>query len=337
KLNLSIGTVSRSLRDSPEIPPATRQRVQKLASELNYRLPGFNKRPRSERARSVGVLIQSDADVSALPTTMAHYTLPAISNAVREFHATMLVEYVCAQELDSFYQSGRKPPLLKQLERVAGLILLHHFPVEVVRWLSTRITCVTLANHYSGLPVDCISGDDAQGVHAIVGHLHQLGHRRIGFVCKPDHVRFSWLQSRLFGYQQALREFGLPVEASWQINTTGQNLTDDQTFERLIELTSQDVTAWICANDNLGYRVVGALRQAGLRVPEDVSVAGFDHMDVPVTQSPLTTVRSPFAQMGTAAVRRLMYRLKYPDELYARQLLESQLIVGATTGPPVCH
>jgi LacI family transcriptional regulator len=187
---------------------------------------------------------------------------------------------------------------------------------------------VVLAPHAVRAP--SVTVDNRAGAVQMTRHLLELGHRRIAFVAGPPLIRTS--RVRLAGYRAALRQDGVPqepdLEAPGWFTSEGGAKAVSQLLER-----RPDLTAVFAANDVMAFGVLHELAGRGIAVPEEVSVAGFDDVQMAAyLHSPLTTVRMPMYDMGQEGARMIL------DLLEGRQVpsrrLPVEVIVRASTGPP---
>ena len=165
-----------------------------------------------------------------------------------------------------------------------------------------------------------------------IDHLIGLGHRRIGFITGKPGV--SSARERLAGYRDALRDADIPYDH--KLVVTGDFLEERgyQATEQLLAL-EQRPTAIFTSADTAAIGAIKASRAAGLRVPDDISIVGFD--DIPeasLVMPPLTTVRQPLMEMGTTAVRLLQRLMDEPEMTPRRTELDVELVVRGSTAPP---
>jgi LacI family transcriptional regulator len=332
QLNLAPGTVSRALRHQPGIKLETRERILKLAAEL-----GYSVKPRGKAAATndnsacyLGVLVQSPE--SAL--THSRY-LVSLSEAAASMNVTLIVHHVLYSECGSILNAEKQPAAMRD-GRVRGLVLVHRWPEDVVAELSQRFPCVSIVHFYPSQQIDLIDMDHRGGMNKLAEHLHGLGHRNIGFFGRCGEI--SWSRARYAGYVEAMSKLELPIDIDWTLDVASdcfdqRNIPQDVTA-RAVEFARNGVTAWMATNEWAGQALVQAFRNAGLRVPEDVSVTGFDNSDVirhPVIN--LTSVGVSLTSIGTAAIRRLYGRLANPNDPWQSILFRVELVPGASTGP----
>lgn len=337
ELHLSVSTVSRALRNDRAIPATTRARVILTANDLGYRsrpnarvtdsdLQSADRRP----TIVVFAPVVSGLNWSTACTHEAgHFMLTGISAATSAHGVYMRFHSIRDTDLDTWLNQEPDTPLPLDGETPDGAVLLYSHPHAFVHKLHERMPCVSIVNRYPGLLIDCVGEDTDSGIDAMVRHLHGLGHTRIGFV--NGDYRGVWAVDRYAGYVKAMLRCGLAIDPSRVLGVGEDQLNDKQRTRRLISKSRTDTTAWVCANDLTGYDVCRALTDAGLRVPHDVSVTGFDGVD-PIDGTPaLTTVRAPLAELGEEAVDRLLFRISNPTDSIRNIQLSCRMKTGQTT------
>ena len=334
RLDLSIGTVSRSLRGHPDIRPRTRKRVIDLASRMGYQ-PAGNALRRygvaTEKLVSIGAMVCWSEEIKRNPSAAAYHMLAGISAAAYKMNVTPATHFVSPEQCRQLTDPQHQFPAL-HAGVLSGLVLIYDFPREIVRAFASRLPCVTLVHPHVDLGADCIDNDHVDGIGRVVDRLYRLGHRRIGFLSNLSGG--SWLFPRFAGYMQALKRLELPRDPSIALNVFDSTLDEESQADAIVDHLRRGVTAWVCAGDEIGYNLHRRLTERGLRVPQDVSITGFDGVAPPQGCPKLTTVHQPFEQMGAAAVRRLLHRIKRPDEPVCHIQFGCEFVEGETTGPP---
>ncbi len=332
-LNLSTATVSRALRNVPGTHPRTKSLVMNAAAELGYR-------PQRTRTRSGGRAAQGSVWVFArnLSSGRSIAFLEGMTKSANELGVSLMLQHVDHEHWDAGF--GELKNALVRAENMAGIALIHRWPVEMVRYLSEQFDCVSLIHTYSGLNVDVVDMNHAQGMNQLVGRLHDLGHRRIGFIGR--NAELSWAKARFGGYSQALYSLGLPYEPEWIVDVPTRLLENNEwlalwtpSIERVAALVEEGVTAWVASSDWAGYALCRGLLDRGLRVPEDVSITGFDTDETQTLGCPrLTSVNVPKLEMGGESLRRLVRRGEEPQQPHHTSLFGCALFAGQTTAPP---
>jgi DNA-binding LacI/PurR family transcriptional regulator len=320
KVGVSEATVSRVLNGKAGVSDATREAVLTALDVLGYERPT---QLRGERARMIGLVLPE----------MQNPIFPALAEVIGGGLAQRgFTPVLCARTAGGLSEADYVNMLLDQhasgLVFVSGNFAEADAPHEHYRLLRSRGIPVVLLNAaIEHLDFPCVSTDDATAAEQAFRHLASLGHQRIGLVVGPeDHVpsrrkyaAFTRLAERS-GIEVAPMEHALFSLEGGQAATT--------------RILRHGVTGIICGSDVLALGAIRAVRRAGLSVPGDVSIVGYDDSAfMNCTDPPLTTVRQPIDPMGKAAVALLINQIEsaavYPEEL----LFEPELVVRGSTGP----
>ena len=330
QLNLAPGTVSRALRQEPGIKPETRERVLKLAQQLGYTLRRRSKNGGEAAACYLGVLVQAPES----NWTHTRY-LVGLSEAAAAMNVTLIVHHVSFQDCLSILHADRQPPAMRD-GRVKGICLVHRWPEDVAKRLSEQFAAVSVVHFYPDTGIDLIDMDHRSGMNLLAEHLYALGHRRIGYFGYCGEI--SWSRARYAGYVEAMTRLGLRLNPAWTVDLTAesfdQHVVAAEVGSQAAALMRQGVTAWMAANEWSGQALTEIARQAGLRVPEDISITGFDSSDTqPRTFIELTSVGVSLSLIGAAALQRLNHRLTNPSEPRRNILFDVSLVEGKSTAP----
>mgnify|MGYP000655916277 CR=1 FL=1 len=247
-------------------------------------------------------------------------------------------------------QEGGEDRLLRRLgeDKVCGLIAVpsrvdaeHR---ELIR-LVTRHFPVVLMDHYlPGISCDAVTTDNEADMEAMTRHLLGLGHRRIGFITETVQYPYSTsVRERNAGVKRALRAAGITDADQWVVAHGPPELGDpeflnnvDRAIETLFRRSrDRQLTAIMCVTDSLARAAAACLERRGLRVPDDLSLTGFDDLAWSAEFTPpLTTVAQPLDRIGRRAVRLLLDRLQHPEQPPVRVVLDYRLVLRASTAPP---
>ncbi|MGC9450412.1 MAG: LacI family DNA-binding transcriptional regulator [Oceanipulchritudo sp.] len=335
RLNLSRTTVSRCFTNHPKINPETRARVFELAAEMGYEYspPRNLTADRNRMANSVAVLAGVPRNAGRQVET-AREVLAGISERLAAEKLTLNVHYVDPGEFDLSPRARRILPGLRNAH-LLGFILLYPFKEESVGNLVTKFPTVCVLNDFEELDVDCVDVDQTRGIIRMVRHLVELGHRELGFLSWKYKVPTPWVERRFGAFVESLYRFHLSFREDRVINVHRENQIEVEEVEaaarRMIE---GGVTGIVCAADHQAYHLVQALRESGIRVPEDVSVTGFDGEEPPPGMDQLTTVRTPFRDIGVSSVVSLLRRVTHPSASRRHILVSGRPLIGATTAAP---
>ncbi|TXN32433.1 LacI family DNA-binding transcriptional regulator [Lacisediminihabitans profunda] len=316
---VSYQTVSRVLNNSESIKDTTKQRVLEVIAQVGYRPNQAARALVTSRTRTIGVLTSQTAHYG--PTTSLH----AIEEAARE--AGYLISTTSLATSDHAAIVDRLEHLMRQA--VEGLVVIapQVRVFDAIRQLEISVPLVTLdstrRDDHRSLSVDQIAG-----ARMATRHLIDLGHREIVHLSGPQ----DWIEAeaRMTGFLREVDDADLtthpPILGDWTADFghhVGREL-----------LRYRDFTAVFAANDQMALGLIHAFRDAGLDVPGDVSVVGFD--DIPEAAHywpPLTTVRQDFAEIGRRSVGMLLAELRGEVESSHEQV-RPELIVRKSTAPP---
>ena len=334
KLGLSESSVSRILSGQSNHDDQTRANVLALAAGLGYRhlRPTVRKvTGRKDKTPLLEILIEaSDEARSHLPAVVLRL-LHGISEGARMENASIHVEYINTQEGRQVHLPQNQPSNSKKNH--VGTVLIGHYPVETLRELSRQLPCVWVCNADQEIAPDSVGQNDMHATDELFNHLRQLGHRKIGFLSEPPD--FWPIQARLGGYAVALAKRYVPYDPSAVIvGPTPLNAAPwDETFAKALKQIRNGVTGWICNHDDVAYDFARYLQEHGVRVPEEVSLCGFDNLPHKKDLPKLTTIEWPFEDIGLMAVRRVLRRVREMDVATVSINFSGRLIPGESTAP----
>lgn len=328
RLGLAISTVSRALRDMPGIHPATRDKVLKEANSLGYVAPRKKNAEAQPAPRNI-LMLTLGAD--AAPAGF----LAGMSRAAVPFNFSLISHVASLAESGNILNPRHQPPSLR-MGLVAGIVLAYKWPEEVAQILSRKWPTVSIIMHYPDLPIDVIGIDHVGGIHALVTHLQQTGHSKIGFFGLIPNA--SWSRSRFAAYAETMVSFGLPfslenvIEVAPSSALVSSPHDDKEAYDRVVTLIRQGVKSWICANDAMAHFLCLELMKRGIRIPEEVAVTGFHQQSFTNSSCPeLTTTEVSEEQIGAAALRRIAHRLDHLEETPRLILMPCHFHQGEST------
>ena len=336
-LNLSAATVCRSLKDDEAIHPETRAKVKAMAEQIGYRTRGTRARPSEAPAPGpfesglthVGALIVSASDPRSPHHAVWNRVMIGMSQAASSLRASLHVAYAGVPTEVAHPETLEQIPMLAE-RAVGGLVLMGQFSPDAIALLAGRFPCVRLVQHEPDGTIDCVNHDDFGAAIQLVRRLRALGHRRIGFATCDSIRERSYVQSRYGGYVVAMAEAGLSHDPVDRVGID-RPATHDDAADAIADAVGRGVTAWVCVHDGMGYEVMRRLADRGVRVPEDVSLCGFDDFDAPAGLPKLMSVGLPFESMGMAAVHRLLHRMRHPAVDPVQIMFPARLVEGLST------
>lgn len=323
RAGVSTATVSRVINQNSSVKPHLRESVLAAIAELHYSPSRLARHLRSQSTRTIGLII---SDIQN----------PFFTSLVRG------VEDVAYQNGYSILLcNADEDPNKEQLyvevlraERVAGAIVACTSETCCPALLESYLTWVAVDRRLPGRAVDTVVVDNLAGARQAVQHLLDLGHRRIGFIGGPETVTTG--RERRDGYLAAFAGRRLPVPADLLLMGDFKEASGRRLASELLG-RSDLPTALFIANNLMTMGALQALQEHAVRIPQDISVVGFD--DVPwmsLLQPPLTTVRQPTYQIGKEAAELLFRRLREgPQKPPESIILQTELIVRGSTAAPL--
>ena len=325
--DVSHSTVSRALSDSPLVNAETKARIQQLAQEMGY-----------------------SPDAQARSLVMGRtYTIGLVVTTITDPFFGQVVEAIENTALDHGYSVILATSRSEPDREIAAVEMMHSKRVDGVIVASSRVGAlyqdhleqlgvpIVLLNSHSmqsGPYTFSISVDDRHGACQATEHLARLGHRRIAYVTGPaDHSNNI---ERLAGYQQALAEAGIDPDPSLIVGGTGRTGGGERALPRLMAL-DEPPSAVFCYNDMTAIGLMRGARRAGLSIPGELAVVGFDDIPFASFVNPsLTTIAQPKAEMGRQAMQMVLALVPDQDpkdSVVSNITLRGRLIVRESSGP----
>lgn len=318
---VSVATVSRVLNDSGPVSESTASRVRAAAAELRYVPNSAARSLITRRSSTLGVVLpdlygdffsEVIRGIDETAQRSAHHILISSSHADR---------------------SAVEAALHAMRGHVDGLIVMSPDidAVALEAYVPANLPVVLLNCAIPGRAFDSIKIDNAGGAYAMTRHLIALGHRRVAFI--RGAARNVDAAERLQGFHAALREHGLPRHAPWE--PLG-DFTDASGYDaaRALLATGERPTAVFAANDAMAIGALSALRDAGMSVPEEIALAGFD--DIPIARfvtPPLSSVHVPIHELGACATNTVLDAITHQNRhRRTRRLLPTTLVVRTSCG-----
>lgn len=294
--NVSPATVSNVLNGASNVGEATRTRVLEAVEKLNYRPNTIARSLRKSQTATIGLITD---DIEGV------FTMSMMRGVVDTAGAQGFAAFLFNTYKDMAQEKNYLQILMDK--QVDGVIIMSGYRVRERSAPALglgQIPVVYLYQYTTDVQVPCVIPDDLGGGMLATEHLLRAGRRRIGLINGPLHYEAS--RMRMDGYRQALQAAGLPFEPGL---TRNGRWFENCGYEMACELLAlpQPPDALFCASDSLASGALDALRERGLRVPDDVAVIGFDNRSFSAHQRPpLTTVALPLYEMGTLATDLLL-------------------------------
>ncbi len=324
---VSVATVSNVLQNKSHLySRETAERVWQAVRELGYRPSSVARSLIRQRTDTIGVILEERQELVLDPYVMSvlegilEYTVP------RDY-PIKIVSMMYQQRPDSFQAHVDDGS-------VDGVILVApRTHSAALQWaVETDIPAVVAGSTLPGTPLPCVDVDDIPAFYHAVRWLVGMGHQRIGHIAGPQ-THWS-ARRRLQAYHQGMHDMGIAVEPGWVVEGQYTPPSGKQAMERLLEV-SPPLTAVVCGNDWMAMGAMEAIHQRGLRVPDDISLVGFDDIEsAQWVMPPLTTFRQPMRQIGAKAAELLIEQVETGKREREVVLFPAELIVRQSVAPP---
>lgn len=314
-MNVSTVTVSKALGDREGVSEALRERIKQKAAEMGYRLHTGGRAVRDGLTYNIAIVVAKHfiSEPSAFYWIMYKYLVELLQ---RQNYYGML------EEVGGGADGAYEIPNSVREKKVDGIILLGQFPNDYIdKLMAFYIPTVFLDFYGSRVDSETVLSDNFYGAYLLTSHLISCGHRRIGFLGNTTGT--SSVQDRYLGYYKALLENRLPLKQEWIISDRSRGGEIHKTFELPAELP----TAFVCGSDETAFHLVNRLNALGYRVPDDISVVGYDnHVYSTMCQPHLTTVDVNGQAMASEAVDIMLHKIRDAGFKRGRTLVAGKLI-----------
>lgn len=300
KLKLSTSTVSKALNGYKDVSEKTRELVRGTAKELGYQPSAAARNLRRQRTDKIGFVFNN-----ALMYISDYFAEVVVgATAAAEAAGNNIILYT---------NEGDSPESLIKLIRakeVDGFALVwSHVPAHLTDMLlEENIPFVVLGRRVGHPQASFIAPDNYQGATDLMQHLYDLGHRRIGFTTRPPMGRTN--EDRLNAYKNFLTKKGIKIDPNLIVETRLEPFSGYHAANQLLDLTDRP-TAIFAFHDYIAIDAHQAIIERGLKIPEDVALAGFDGLRASLfTSPPITTVSQPLQQIGRETISTLLMRIE---------------------------
>lgn len=318
-LGVSTVTVSKALSGQKGVSEEMREKIVALADELGYKQPSAMRKEAEKTGYNIGVLIheqyfdkydsfylQMYQRVNLKAGTKGCFTLlETVSNQMEEEHIL---------------------PMLVQENKVDGIIIIGRLSLEYLDLLEKRagVPLVFMDFCDNGRNTDSVISDSFYGAYSLTQYLIKHGHRKIAYVGTV--LSTSSITDRYLGYMKCLMEHGIEVRDEWVIDD--RRIEDGELDEDMLMQLPEDMpTAFFCNCDLVGSMIVKKLEHAGYRVPEDISVVGYDNYLYPgLCDVELTTYEVDIKEMARRAVNNLIKKIKGEKYRTGIYIVEGHLV-----------
>lgn len=318
RAEVNVSTVSRALNDSSEIKDETKEKIVKIARELNYVSNKSNNTLLTTNTHSIGMILPE---------------IKSYSEVVKEIEKNIKGKgYSLIFGLTNFEYENEKHYLnlflKKNVDGIICVTLLNKKTTEDLKEFREKYNIpVVLVETLLAVPdYDYIKIDDHRGVKMAVEHLLNLGHKKIGFIGE------KLSKHRLSGYMETLKKYNIKIDKD--LIKIGKERYEEGGYKRMNDILKleQIPTAIFASYDDMAIGAIKAIYESGLEVPEDISVVGFDNVSVTAyLKKGLTTISRPVEEMGKLAVSILLRKIENKFKAVQNTELKPKLIVRETT------
>ncbi|WP_084884144.1 DNA-binding transcriptional regulator CytR [Vibrio sp. qd031] len=320
---VSTATVSRALMNPEKVSVSTRKRVEEAIVEAGYAPNSLARNLRRNESKTIVVIVPDICD------TYFSEIIRGIEDAALEQGYLVLLG-------DASKHKGRENAFVNLVftKQADGMILLgSDVPFDVSKEEQRNLPPLVMSCEYAPeLELPTVHIDNLTAAYDIVNHLTSIGHRRVAQISGPITSPLSNFRHR--GYQQALRRSGGALNDGF---TAYGDFSFDSGAQLAKELLSSSLapTAIFCHNDAMAIGAMQTVKKMGLRIPEDISVVGFDDIQYSAyTDPPLTTVKQPRYEIGRESALMLLARLKGHSGSIPSKILEAKSVIRESTCPP---
>ena len=322
ELGVSVVTVSNALNDRGGVSDEMRRKIRERASQLGYRPSA----PRTSR-KTAGTVIEESGSIGILTSerfagvrgTFYWFLTAGVSKELMQCNLYSVYESVSVAD----EQSCTLPHIVTE-RQVRGIIVVGQLARPYLdRLAETHIPLLFLDFYNKHSDIDAVISDNYYDSYLMTDRLVMYGHRKIGFIGTVNAT--SSIQDRYLGYVKCLMENGLEQNSKWVLDDREM---DGRVFTQFAFPSDDMPTAFVCNCDETAFRVINELQRLGYRVPEDISITGYDNYTVSDMCNPaITTVEVDLTEMAHTAVALLLQRLENPQKPAARHVIPGRVII----------
>jgi LacI family transcriptional regulator len=318
---VSRSTVSRVINGDPNVNEQTRSKVQDVIQSVNFQPNLAARSLAAGRTHVLGLVIPTQV-TSIFTDPYFPLVIQGAATACNPLGYSVMLwlaepEYE-RRTIGQIAHNGL-------IDGVVILSMLMDDPL-IERLLESDRPFVTIGRHPLHDEINYVDVDNRAGAYQGVSHILRTGHKRVAVINGPDNMIAS--RDRYLGYQDALKERGFPLLP--ELVQTGE-FSDASGYLAMTRLLPHKPDAVFVASDAMAFAAMRAIKEAGLRVPEDIAVVGFDDIPAAATsQPPLTTVRQPIQRTGSLAAEMLIDMIEHPDPRPRRLVVPTQLVIRSS-------
>lgn len=326
RLSVSTVTVSKALSGQKGVSEEMREKIKQLADEMGYKQPSAHRAQKVNKSYNIGVLIAErylDKYDSFYLQMYQHVATKAVSKG-----CFTLMEVVSTQ-----MEVERELPKLVQEQKADGVIVIGRPFDSYLEFLNQNVGIPLMYLDFCNekQKTDAVISDSYYGAYHLTNYLLEMGHRKIGYV--GTLLATGSITDRYFGYSKALLERGIEVKPEWVIDDRDRETGKIDT-ENMLRLPKDMPTAFVCNCDLTASYLIKKLEENGYRVPEDISVAGYDNYLFPgLCDVAITTYEVDMKEMARRAVRNLIKKMGGDSYRQGISIVEGHMVVKDSVKP----
>ena len=311
---VSTSTVSHVINNTRYVSDEIREKIMKVVNELNYTPSAVARSLKVKETKTLGML------VTATSNPFFAEVVSGVEQYCNQHHYNLIISSIDGNE--QRLQQNIQTLIQKQVD---GLLLMYSDTRHaMVEQLNLNLPIVVMDWWPTELNADKIYENSEFGAYLATKTLIEQGHKNIAII--TGKLDKSLAHNRLLGYQKALQDAHLPINPDWIIESHFDFEGGVEGMKKLLQITPRPTAVFACS-DTIAVGVYQVAWQQGLRIPQDISVIGYDNiMLAQYLTPPLTTIHQPKAELGKLAVETLLERIKSPDLEYKTTMLQPQLI-----------
>ncbi|HHL7890910.1 TPA: DNA-binding transcriptional regulator CytR [Escherichia coli] len=320
KAKVSTATVSRALMNPDKVSQATRNRVEKAAREVGYLPQPMGRNVKRNESRTILVIVPDICD-------------PFFSEIIRGIEVTAANHGYLVLIGDCAHQNQQEKTFIDLIitKQIDGMLLLgSRLPFDASIEEQRNLPPMVMANEFAPeLELPTVHIDNLIAAFDAVNYLYEQGHKRIGCIAGPEEMPLC--HYRLQGYVQALRRCGIMVDPQYIARGDFTFEAGSRAMQQLLDLP-QPPTAVFCHSDVMALGALSQAKRQGLKVPEDLSIIGFDNIDLTqFCDPPLTTIAQPRYEIGREAMLLLLDQMQGQHVGSGSRLMDCELIIRGST------
>lgn len=323
KAGVSISTVSYALNNSSKISQKTKEKIWKIANELNYKPNTFARSLKGKKRNLIGLVVHEIRG--------PYY--PELVRGIQDMIDMYGYNLIIFCELES--KEATSVDFLSNKIVDGALLLSSHINKKHIEILSKKDIPLVLMDRKIKMPkVSSVIINNHKGGKLVARHLYELGHKRIGYM----HGSLDSMEnkSRFDGFRTELKKNGISIRRK---DILRGNFTEEggyKAMKKYLEENGSDIaTAFFCANDEMAIGAISAIKEKGLSIPQDISIVGFDNILFSTyTTHKLTTVKNPVYDLGKLAAYQLLNMLDGKSSGEVSIELDVELLIRKSTGKP---